>query len=288
MLDVRLKAVERLWFRSDVVAIGSFRCGAAEPMFRNSGPCTHHTFVFPRTSTRIQHEGGVPFLAGPNAVTFYNQEQVYFREAVSAADASDWYVMADDLLEDAVSVFEAKPRAAKRPFRFAAGSVDAPTYAAQRRLFERVVAGRAEVLEAEEEVLALLQRVLALAYRSERPWRQSREAGEWVEAVAERIARHPERNESLRELAARVECSPFHLCREFRRLKGETIVDYRHRLRLASALERLSGGGADLSTLAGELGYSSHSHFTQAFGRYYGVTPSEWRKSVIAGAPERR
>jgi AraC-like DNA-binding protein len=60
-------------------------------------------------------------------------------------------------------------------------------------------------------------------------------------------------------------------------------------LRLRLALERLLDPGTDILTLALELGYSSHSHFTSAFRRCYGCQPSVWRR--LAGknkATERR
>ena len=60
-LEIHLKPVEALLFRSDVVAVGKFRCPATHPLFRDSGPCSHHTFVFPRTVTGIRHAGGASF-----------------------------------------------------------------------------------------------------------------------------------------------------------------------------------------------------------------------------------
>jgi AraC-like DNA-binding protein len=47
------------------------------------------------------------------------------------------------------------------------------------------------------------------------------------------------------------------------------------------ALERLDAGERDLTRLALDLGYSSHSHFTDAFRRSFGVTPSTARKLLI-------
>jgi AraC family transcriptional regulator len=44
---------------------------------------------------------------------------------------------------------------------------------------------------------------------------------------------------------------------------------------LRVALERLSEGDCDLTELALNLGFSSHSHFTDAFKREFGRTPSE-------------
>jgi AraC-like DNA-binding protein len=47
-----------------------------------------------------------------------------------------------------------------------------------------------------------------------------------------------------------------------------------HRLRLRAALEELPECRGDITRLALDLGYSSHSHFTYAFRREFGVPPS--------------
>jgi AraC family transcriptional regulator len=52
-------------------------------------------------------------------------------------------------------------------------------------------------------------------------------------------------------------------------------------VRLLLALERLEDGERDLSRLALDLGYSSHSHFTAAFRRSFGTPPSAARKLLI-------
>jgi AraC-like DNA-binding protein len=43
------------------------------------------------------------------------------------------------------------------------------------------------------------------------------------------------------------------------------------------ALERLGDTDLDILTIATELGYSGHSHFTAAFRSAFGRRPSEWR-----------
>lgn len=81
----------------------------------------------------------------------------------------------------------------------------------------------------------------------------------------------------LAALATRVGCSPFHLARVFRRAFGMSLADYRTRVRLALALERLAAGTDDLAALACELGFSHHSHFGAAFRRHVGLTPAAAR-----------
>jgi AraC family transcriptional regulator len=278
MLDIATKPVEALLFRSDVVAIGAFRCAVSHPLYRDSGPCSHHTIVFPRTVTGIRHADGPSFLGSPNTVSFYNQHQLYTRQPVSDADRSDWYVVADDALRDAIAAHDpAVADRPARPFPFACGPSDPDAYVTQRALFDRLATDDApDALEVEETVLRVLARVLAGAYAS-RP-RLTAPMREAVEEVKRVLSRRPEGNATLRELAAGVETSPFHLCRAFKRATGVTLTAYRHDLRLRLALDRLHGR-TDLTDLALDLGYSSHSHFTRVFRRHFGVTPSAWTRS---------
>lgn len=98
-----------------------------------------------------------------------------------------------------------------------------------------------------------------------------------VDAAKLAIASDPSRRIPLRELSRAVNCSPFRLSRVFRRATGQTLTSYRHALRVLAALERLRDADIDLTELALELGYSSHSHFTRIFRRHLGVTPSQVR-----------
>jgi AraC-like DNA-binding protein len=57
------------------------------------------------------------------------------------------------------------------------------------------------------------------------------------------------------------------------------LYRYHLRLRLARALDLLPER-EDLSGLAQDLGFSSHSHFSAAFKQVYGLTPAQFRTDV--------
>ncbi|MCU1349944.1 MAG: hypothetical protein JWO56_2974, partial [Acidobacteria bacterium] len=278
MLAPPIKAVESLLFSGDTVAVGSFRCPAAHPLFRDSGPCSSHTFVFPRTMTRIRHAEGASFVGTPNTISFYNRDQCYVRAPISESDASDWYVVANDVLLDVVAQYDpASADRPERPFLFAHGPSDARMYLEQRQLFARLERGEAvDRLRVEEQVIGLLDRAVAAALA--KPWRvASPGARDRAERAKLAVAANVTRILSLRTLAAAAHCSPFQLCRDFRAVTGQSITAYRHSLRMRLALDRLRDRHTDLTDLAYDLGYSSHSHFTAVFGRMFGTTPSGFR-----------
>jgi AraC-like DNA-binding protein len=106
-----------------------------------------------------------------------------------------------------------------------------------------------------------------------------RRDGDVSEAARQVIARRFTDNLSLADIGREVGASVFHLARVFRRYTGFSMHAYRTQLRLRTALERIADPKSDLLEVAITLGFSSHSHFTEAFRKNFGVTPSAARAS---------
>jgi AraC family transcriptional regulator len=284
-----MSAIDRVVFATECVTIGAFRCAVDHPSFRNSGAIRDDCFVFPRTAVVIAHEHARPFVADPTIVTLYNRLQQYERRAISAdGDRCDWFAVSPELLRSAL--LDRDPAAAEqeRPIRFTHARTDASTYLAQRRLFvEASHPPEADPLDMEERVVVLLDRVLGLAYADQRPAVSSPRlaaAAGLADRVKRWVAPRAAQRLTLTTIAGAVQCSVFHLCRSFRRATGMTLHAYRDEVRLRLALERLEGGERDITRLALDLGYSSHSHFTAAFRRAFGTPPSTARKLLIVRA----
>src|SRR4051794_19300594 len=121
----------------------------------------------------------------------------------------------------------------------------------------------------EETALALVDQVLgSVVARHGRP-AHTRLAEEAKELLAETLGESP----ALDELARRLNVSPFHLARVFRRETGYGLPKSRKRLRPRPALGRPRARGRPPQP-AHELGFASHSHFTDSFRRTFGVPPS--------------
>lgn len=279
-------------YRGGDFAVGAFRCKASWPCFADTGPTLGHLMVFPRTAVTITHEGGAPIQADATRVMLYNKEQRYRRGLCDPrGDLCEWFSVSAAAIADAARPYD--PGVAERPdrpFAFSVGNVDARTYLDQRRLFESL---RQRVptdpLRVEEAILDLLGRVVAAAYRGRgihpRPQRTMTEAAQVraVDAARSVLGAAVGRALSLRELADRAGVSPYHLCRIFRRRTGLTLHQYLTQLRVRAALGPLGADVRDLTRLGLDLGYSSHSHFTESFRRAFGMPPARLRELLGGG-----
>ncbi|NRF65655.1 helix-turn-helix transcriptional regulator [Aquincola sp. S2] len=150
---------------------------------------------------------------------------------------------------------------------------------ALRRWQQALFTGQAEPLAVEEALLGLLQHLL------DAPADDGTGVPRAVERARELLASDPARGDTLAEIARAVHASPFHLARQFRRHTGASLHGFRTRLRITLALQRLAQGERDLTRLALDLGYASHSHFSAAFRRTVGATPSAMRTFSTAPPP---
>jgi AraC family transcriptional regulator len=159
---------------------------------------------------------------------------------------------------------------------FESAPLDPRLIAARELLRHRLEHGLASSLEAEDAALSLFSRITDLdPPRGARPGRQA----EMIEATRITLATQPGENWSLGELARRVHSSPFHLSRTFSALAGVSLHRYQLRARLSAALREVLDTSRELTAVAFDLGFSSHSHFTASFRSAFGAAPSALRKS---------
>jgi AraC-like DNA-binding protein len=226
---------------------------------------------------RVAHPAGAGASAGDDCTVFAFDERV-LRDALELTDPR-W-------LDRASGVSQPMPGLLSQPFRLVHGLNDERVFWAHERLRRAAQAARSESLALDEAAVALLTTVLRSAYRTRglpakaiRPGTRAAHS-EVVQRTSLFLASALGENASLDEVGRAVHASPFHLARLFRRESGLTIHRYRHRLRLRAALARIADGESNLSALALELGFSSHSHLTDAFRLAFGMPPAECRKSL--------
>lgn len=264
----------------------------SHPQFRSEGQITYGLEIaFPRTAVWIQHSGARRFLADPHVITLYKAGQDYAREVLSPdGDRSDWFGVTAPAAREIMEDCGADWHDGDRPLRVAHTWSDGPLYFRQRQLFHALRRGDLEALAAEQAILELIASVTRRAHEKRRsPDRRSRRTRtahrDLAEGARAELAQDVTASLGLSDVAARLNVSPYHLCRVFRDQVGMTLHAYRLDMRLRIALERIADSNATLSELAFELGFSSHSHFTSTLRRRMALVPSVAR-GLLGGWPE--
>ena len=218
---------------------------------------------------------------------FYNYGQIYSRGKISErGDLCEWFDFNLNLVADAIRSFD--PHVDDRPFApysFSHGPSDTTSYLLQRMVVDHILGDQPlDHLFIEETALQILKRVIENRYRqcgiTPRKPSVAQEA-EVVEAIQKELAMRFENYLSLEQMATVLNYSPFHLCRLFRKHTRQSIHQYLKHLRLRASLEYVTQAQTDLTDLALKMGFSSHSHFTEAFRKTFGVPPSALRKISV-------
>jgi len=233
--------------------------------------------VFPYRGAYVQHIGRAEAVAEPNQIVFINEDEAYrVSHPVEGGDASlSIRLDTPTLLEVASADYlQVKGRPAFNPSRL---RLDAHVQVLTARVRHRLSRGVIETLEAESLALELLRR--ALSGRSSRAAGGSIGSRKLVDRAKLVLASDLGRRWTLAAIAANVGVSPVYLTQVFQQVEGLPLYRYHLQLRLARALDLL-GDNAGLTSLALDLGFSSHSHFSAAFKRAYGQTPSAFRRSA--------
>lgn len=242
-----------------------------------------NVLAFPRRGLFVMKLPGETFVADPNIVIFQNADDT-FRTSHPGGHGDDttWIALAPSLIADTMREFD--PAVAERPshpFLSSHGPNSPRTFLLQHLAFEYASRGmEADHLLIEDVVHELVREAVMIAADAARrvpPKMRTttlRVHIDQSEAVKAFMAQRYAQKVTLDQIAAHVHAAPCHLCRLFRRVVGVPIHRYLNRLRLREAITRLSDPRANLAGVAIDVGFASHSHFTDAFRREFGVPPS--------------
>jgi AraC-like DNA-binding protein len=250
--------------------------------------CTRSAVIeFMRSGSYARHGCGPSQLMDANHVAFFNPVES-LRISHPCGDRNTGLT----LRLSAQMLADADPRAVdrrERPFRTPAALSSPRCHLLQNKLLGVLSEhGAAEPVLVEELVLRLVREATAGACRSVRisddrsPRRHKPGGMDRIETVRRFLLLHWAERLTLVGLARVAGCSCWHLASTFRAQVGLPLHRYLKRLRLRHALERLQDGCTDLTRLALDCGFSSHSHFTAAFRQEFGTTPHAIRLARLA------
>jgi AraC family transcriptional regulator len=233
--------------------------------------------VFPYRGVYVHHVGRTEAVAEANQVILINEDEPYrVSHPVQGGDSSlSIGVSVATLLElTPAGYLRGNGRAAFNRSRL---RIDARSQAAAALLRHSLNRDVMETLEAETLTLALLRG--ALGERTSHVATGSVGRQKLVDRAKLVLSSNLGRRWTLAEIATDVGVSPVYLTQVFQQVEDMPLYRYQLQIRLARALDLL-GDTIDFSSLAFDLGFSSHSHFSAAFKRAYGQTPLEFQRSI--------
>jgi AraC-like DNA-binding protein len=278
-----LAPVETMLFQSDLVKIAHFTCRADDPSFSVSESLDNDVFVVPRTPVWVRRNDDDYLFAEPGSILMHRAGSTLERRRVSdLGDRTYWFGVHPDVFIDALRRYDLSTQ------EMGGALISDLKFRYRLALFLKAMKrAPLDKLAVEEEVLTLYYEIC------ERRANQVRKPGKARMDTAVRQRRLVDRTRAyldahlvetvgLETVARDAGTSLYHLCRVFREQTGLTMHAYRTRQRLGQALDRLVHGSApNLTDLALDLGFSSHSHLSRAFQKQMGVPPSTVRSGTI-------
>ncbi|HKW00541.1 MAG TPA: AraC family transcriptional regulator [Vicinamibacterales bacterium] len=212
----------------------------------------------------------------PNQVLFVTGGEPYRMRASSAIGYAELIITpAPEILSEMTGVrvrdLARHPLFVRRSWR-----ADACVHRLRASMLHRASAGDLDELSADEHAVALLHAALQVEVTACAPGGRTRRL---IQRTKEYLGANACARLRLRDVADAVDASPAYLTDVFRRAEGVPLHRYVVELRLARALVELPHAN-DLTALAFDLGFSSHSHFSASFRRAFGCTPSQFREST--------
>ncbi len=261
---------------TDTVALRNVRCGGA-CRHRSAEECASTThLVFPYRGIYMRHVGSDQAVADANHVLFFNAGEGYqISHPLAGGDASLSLGLSESVLRELVPdalLNDSGPLGFRRQHQ----RIDPRAQSLVAQLRHSLDNGTVEPLEAEGQLLTLVCR--SLGPRSSHEPRATHARRRLADRVKVLLASDLSRRWTLADIAAQIRGSPVYLTQVFQQVEGIPLYRYQLRLRLARALDLIAQCD-DLSALAADLGFSSHSHFAAAFRQTYGRSPSAFMKS---------
>jgi AraC family transcriptional regulator of adaptative response / methylphosphotriester-DNA alkyltransferase methyltransferase len=101
---------------------------------------------------------------------------------------------------------------------------------------------------------------------------------DWIQWIAVWIQEHYAEPVTLQKLADIAHGSPYHLQRQFKRLKGLSPAEYVQEVRLAAAKHKLLTTAQSAAEIGRTVGFASVPYFNALFKKMVGDTPADYRR----------
>ena len=275
-------------YESPLIRVSDYRCHANKSTAGHEELSENNSIVLLRHGNFAKHFAKRNIFADINQVVFFSKQSIYrISHPIDHGDRGTYFLVAPQVLNDIVREFDPTiDEHPDQPFPFVTGPCSTRPFFQHLEITRRLKPELRNQLWADVTLLQLVADVLGSAFQKHCQPKKSRrittnvDHAQKVEGAKAFLTIHLSEQVTLSEIARELAVSPFNFARIFQQHTGLPLHRYLTLLRLRVSLERLAD--SDLTKLALDLGFSSHSHFTDVFRREFGKTPSEIRKNTTA------
>lgn len=143
-------------------------------------------------------------------------------------------------------------------------------------------------------VEALLMYLLTLIYRCYDEKQELEETNDnfqkmysRISTVLEYVSDNFKEEIKLDDLAKKVSLSNHYLCKCFKKVTGRTIFEYIEQMRIQNSCYLLRATDLSIMEIALESGFNSVNFFNRTFKKIMGVTPKEYRQTILSNNDSR-
>jgi AraC-like DNA-binding protein len=270
---------EQLLHCGSLTKVGRFVCDAEHPEYEFTPALDNDVFVLPRNPLWLRRNDETFLFVEPGGVLLHRAGSEIQRRQNQFGDNAYWFGIHPDLFAETLARF-----ALPENEMGGAGILPPALRFRLTALIADIEQGVVDDLEAEEKILSIFTEICE--YRSGVRQQQSgmkidtkNRRKQLVEQAKEYIDTHLGDAISLDAVAAEIGTSPYHLCRVFKQVTGQSLNSYRTWQRLGRIVDDLvRPGSSSLNELALDAGFSSHSHMSRVFQQEVGLSPSRLRK----------
>lgn len=280
-----LRPEDRVLYSNRNYGIGELDLPTTSTKFEESGPYSAYYFAFPKTVLRITDRHGREFTSTSCQINCYSAGARIRRQSIQGhPDATTYLFIGRHAVDTDTALAE-----------MVAGLADRQVFCSPQIYLQlQALLGiikrypHALPLIYDDAILSILSSLSektsdsCLTNRSKtRNGVRARRARERVEYVKEKLHSAHTASWKLDDLANEVHVTPWHLAREFRAFVGQSIHQFLIQVRLVTSLAPVAAGKRSIASLAADLGFAHHSHFTRAFSGTFGCTPSQYRQADL-------
>ena len=128
-----------------------------------------------------------------------------------------------------------------------------------------------------KDAFDFLERIIRLLKASDTEVRDISE-NRFLKYIYDYVDAHISEDLSLSVLSAKMNYNPSYISRLFKRLTGQTLLDYITSRRMDHAVKMLTETNASIQEIAKATGISSGQYFALLFRKKYGVSPLDYRR----------